>query len=136
VTVLTWLVLGGVVLVVACGTASWRLPAGGPDDRRFVGLLTVTFELASLCGLAVAGVHLATRVNLFCPTDAQCSVPYARPALVLAPLTVVATAGVAWTATRRSWPLRLLVPVMVALATTVLLLVVGGATYRIDVPRP
>jgi hypothetical protein len=136
VTVLTWLVLGGAALVVACGVASWQLPDGGATDRRFIGVLTVAFEATMLPGLAIAALHLATRVNTVCPTDARCSVPYSVPALVLAPLLVVATAGVAWTASRRSWPLRVLVPVMVALATTVLLLVMAGATYRIDVPRP
>jgi len=136
VTVLSWLVLGGIASTVACGAASWRLPDGSALDRRSVGMVVVAFEITVLPGLLLAAAHLATRVNLLCPSDAECSAPYSAPALVLAPLLTLATVGVTRAGVRCSWPMRVLAPVLCGLAVAVLLLVLAGATYRIDVPRP
>jgi hypothetical protein len=135
-TLLTWLVVAGLVVVAGSVVAAPALPDGTDTTRKTIGAAVISVEITTLTGLVVAIAHLATRTNLLCPTDAQCSAPYSAPALVAAPILTVLTGVAIRAGVRRGWSLRLLVPVLVALTVGVVLLVLAGATYRIDVPRP
>lgn len=126
-----------VAAVLASMVAVSVAVTGPPDPGRSV-VVGITIGLVGFVsvGLVAVAAQAATDGDILCPTDAQCSAPFAWPALVLTPVAAVGTVIGGRLALRNRWAIGVMVLAGIVAVVVVTTLVVTGATYRIDVPRP